>query len=1034
MRKTRKLLATVLALVLLVSLVPAALAAEPNAKIDVWDFGGEQLDESVYNNKLDADEINSWYPEGTAAGTDGNTLPSFQSPTGIAFNDGGKPNTHRIRTVNEALTRKDNKSLLGEDGTVYQGYIYSNSGKNPDVWVSIDLEAGDKVTVIAGSNGGESLITFTGPNGDEAAQNFTAGGGNAQAMVFYPREKGTYKFWSATEKLVIARIYREHAKHTVVSGSVSQPAELKDYKLAFTNTTNGAVTAAQVGETGYSVELPAPFTYEVSLLNANGYVVSGDSLLTLDGQAASQSFDVSVAAVPLVTVTGKLTGLSQAALEELELSFNADTVYVPQVSVNADRYTAILAQGDAYTLGVSGVNDYDLTSAKEVSYTADAEADIAFAAKPTHKVTIVPDGITLRALDNATFTFTNLNEAGEKGDTRLVPYSEKNVYPYVYTFKGTDEIALRDGVYDVKVTGVDGYTQKLTSNLVVDGKAVTKAIGFAKVETPAQLPYKATVTVGADKDYKTVSEAVAAVRAMDRKDGQRVTIAIDPGNYEEMLVVDVPNVTLKNASATPSLKVIDKGVNIDQNAVRITHYYGCGYNYYSMNDQCKYDPELLAVNKENGYESFVNPGDGVEHDSYWNSTVLLKASGIECYGIIFENSFNQYVSAKSVDDVIVPNDKCKENKAAPRAEMKTVGDTTVQDYTYKERAGALSITDNCTEMYFENCKFIGRQDTLYGGDGVFAAFYDCDILGSTDYIYGPMTAVFAKCDLIFNTSEHEFDRGYITAPRHTSTRGFLMYGCSVKSTIPNTDTASTVVSKAGYFGRPWQSTTGEAVFVNTVVEPSYGEEGSLILPEGWLDSLSGRSALCGEYETTEVLPGLSNLDKRAPWATKFETDYTADGTFMNPTVWLNGWNAFEGKGEELISGPNCEFINAFLSGKTATLRAGGKNTSVKIYNMNGQDYVWVRDVAVALADTEAKFNVTWDNGVALVPGADYVPSGPENTGDIGDFVLYRSPFFATSVNGKVVNLDAVVFTDAQGGGYTFYKLTDLADALGFSVK
>lgn len=1014
MRKARvsRLLATALALVLLLSLVPVAAASD--AKIDVWDFGAEQLDESVYNNLLTVDEINSWYPAGTAAGTDGNTLPSFQSGTGITFNDGGKPNTHRIRTVNTAITRKDDKSLVGEDGTVYNGYIYSNSGKNPDVYVAIDLIQGDKVTAIVGSNGGESMITFTGPTGEvEDAQNFTRGAGNAQTMVFYAKETGTYKFWSSTEKLVIARLYREHAADVAVSGKVTQPDGMGEYSVAFTNATTGAVTAAKVENGAYSATLKAPFTYNVSLLDANGYAVESATELVLAAEDGAKSFDVAVREVPRVTVSGKITGLSEAALANLQLSFTADAVYVPQVTVEGDSYTAVVEQGMPTQVVFSGVNDYDLTSAAAVTYDADATADIVFTAKPTYKVTVAPTGATLADLKGATFTFTNLKEEG-----------------YVYTFTGPDAIALRDGTYTVTVTDLDGFTQKLTSNVVVSGADMTKPIGFEKIVAPVAVPYKEVVTVGAKNcDYTTISDAIAAIRLMDRTDTQRVTVSIQPGNYEEMLVVDVPNVTLKNASENPSLELTNKGVDIAPEAVRVTWYYGCGYNYYSMNDHCKYDPELLAVNKENGYESFENPGDGTDNDSYWNSTVIIKESGFRAEGIIFENSFNQYVSAKSVEDVIVPNSECKEDKAAPRAEMKTVGDTTVQGYAYKERAGALSMADNCTEMYFENCKFIGRQDTLYGGDGTFAAFYDCDIQGSTDYIYGPMTAVFAKCDLIFNTGEtSEFDMGYITAPRHTASRGFLMYNCNVRSTTPGVDTASELVSKPGYLGRPWQANTGETVFYKTVINPSYDGQ-SMILPEGWLDSLSGRSALCGEFGTTEATPGVDNSAARAPWTAKFTDAVLADGTAMDPKIWLGGWDAFAGKDMTVLAHTLSEGAAA-----TRRLQSGVNTASVNVLTFSGEDYVWVRDVAAALAGTGARFSVTWDNGVKLVPGEDYAASGPADTSALTPASVYAVPPFSTTVKGANVGVDAIVFTDAAGGGYTFYNLADLAAALGFTVK
>ena len=77
-------------------------------------------------------------------------------------------------------------------------------------------------------------------------------------------------------------------------------------------------------------------------------------------------------------------------------------------------------------------------------------------------------------------------------------------------------------------------------------------------------------------------------------------------------------------------------MDIDPNAVRITHYYGCGYNYYSMGDDCKYHEDLLQVNKENGYASFENPGDGTDNGSYWNSTVVIEASGFRAGHVVIQ--------------------------------------------------------------------------------------------------------------------------------------------------------------------------------------------------------------------------------------------------------------------------------------------------------------------------------------------------------------------------------------------------------------
>lgn len=59
---------------------------------------------------------------------------------------------------------------------------------------------------------------------------------------------------------------------------------------------------------------------------------------------------------------------------------------------------------------------------------------------------------------------------------------------------------------------------------------------------------------------------------MDRPNSERVTINVDPGDYQEMLVIDVDNVTLKNTAANPDTALINNGVNITENGVRVTSY------------------------------------------------------------------------------------------------------------------------------------------------------------------------------------------------------------------------------------------------------------------------------------------------------------------------------------------------------------------------------------------------------------------------------------------------------------------------------
>lgn len=864
---------------------------------DVWDFGAEQLENTAlltFNNKLTEDIINAWYP-GVAAGTSGPNLPGDLVAYDEAgnkefiFNANGKTN-HRLRSTNEKITRYSRAGSLTDiedPSVVYSGYLYSNSSKTDKVNVQLAVKAGDIVTFAVSSNGTASDIVWRSPSGEKTTKTYSGTSSQAQLMTFYAAEDGMYTLYSATEKLVVARILRERPTMVTVSGAITAPqgADLSGASLVFTNDLTGQVTKTSINNGSYSVMLSEQYGYNVSLEGANGYIVGATDFLELANEAGNTSFPVDIIGVELIEVSGSLADLTAEAAAKLELKFNSDAIYVPEVTINASEisYTAKFEKDVTYQVAASGVDDYTLDTT-EVTVAQAGTQDIHFTKKDVYAVNITLEGPSAEEAKNVKLTFTRVDpQTGE---------ADKN---YVYSYTGTENIALRDGQYRVEAV-LAGYTQKPTADVKVNGAAVDKTIVMQSDKAEEAIAYKAQITVGSNGDYQTINDALDAVRRMNREDGQRVTISIAPGNYEEMLVIDVADVTLENASATPSIALKDQGVNIDENAVRITSYYGHGYTYYSMGEDCKYDADLLAANKENGYPSFVNPGSGTTSGSYWNATVSVNANGFQAKGIIFENSFNQYVSVKAAEDVIVKQSSAKEG-TTPRAGM-AVGDVTVQNKAYVERAAALAIYNNNSDIVFDNCKFVGRQDTLYGGKNVYAEFNQCSVYGGTDYIFGGMTAIFNQCDLVFNTSDDKNDVGYITAAQQTTGRGYLMYECHVTSTVPGVDTASTYTSKPGYFGRPWAANTSEVVFYNTTIDAAdeywvsnaniKAPGKSLIAAEGWNDTLSGQSAGMYEYGTTEKATDYSAA--RVAWATKLDTPVLNDGTaitleaFRKPAV------------------------------------------------------------------------------------------------------------------------------------------------------
>ena len=844
--------------------------------VDVWDFGAEQMESTettTYNNKLTADIINSWFP-GVEAGTKGVNIAAFEvldenGNVELAFADGGYATTHRLRTTNTALTRYDEKSLkdLENSDIVYSGYLYSNKSASADVHFKVAAEAGDIFTFVVSSNGTTSNVTWTAPSGEAEMQVYDAKSSNAQKMTFYATEDGFYTLHSATEKIVLARVYRERPDVVTVSGSVSAPAAapINGATLEFTNMTTGVVTKSQIADGKYEVALSEQYAYAMKLVGANGYIVDENNVFSIKNEEGNKTVNVNIIAVDLVTVSGSLADLTAENAKELTLEFISENVFIPEITINAEdaTYSALLEKGVKYEVKESGVEDYTLETTT-VQADEDGTLDIKFAKKPVYAVNVTVEGVSEADIAGIKLTFTRLNEEFEADG-------------YVYTFVGTNDIALRDGQYQVKAE-LTGYKQKVTADAKVNGAAQTISVVMSDTRAESVVvPYAAEITVGTNGDYKTVNEALEAVRHMTRENNERVVISIEPGNYEEMLVIDVENVTLKNASDAPSIELANKGVDIAEGAVRITSYYGHGYTYYSMGGDCKYDEELLAVNKANGYPSFVNPGSGTTAGSYWNATVVVTASGFEADGIIFENSFNQYVSEKAANDVIVKQGSAKEGSTA-RTDMKA-GDVTVQNKAYVERAAALAIYNNINDVVFDNCKFVGRQDTLYGGTNSYVEFNDCSIYGGTDYIFGGMIAIFNKCDLVFNTSEDKNDVGYITAAQQKSGRGYLMYECHVTSTTPGVDTASEYTSKPGYLGRPWQADTSEVIFYNTTIDAAdeHWGGGSLINPIGWNNTLSGESAGMCEYGTIESA-GVDNSASRATWATVLTEAKLSDGT------------------------------------------------------------------------------------------------------------------------------------------------------------
>ncbi|MCD8158436.1 MAG: pectinesterase family protein [Clostridiales bacterium] len=508
---------------------------------------------------------------------------------------------------------------------------------------------------------------------------------------------------------------------------------------------------------------------------------------------------------------GSITGLASGYdTTDLGLVFTpSDLTSYEVVNAEIDKtaltYTAQLAAGETYTVSLGGAYDYELSTA----YTAANETsdnitlDIALSSVATYAVSGGFLGLTqvrgeYDTLTTAPFaiTFTNVDDG------------------YVYSgtvSAGAYSVSLRDGSYLAAITS-DSYST--STHVVVDGAAVERDL-LLKDETAKTGAYSATLEVGSDKAYKSISSAVEAVSNMTRENNERVTIKIDPGTYREQLYITVPNITLESNGGTSDDTII-------------SWYYGIGYKYYSSVDSV-YDPYA-------DYDQFEK-GDVI---SYWGSAVITAstASGFKVENIKFENSFNKYMTEEELSDGVEVNG---------RESITTVRKETTEVDTRAATERAAAYVNYADQVEFNKCAFIGSQDTLYTCNRAYDSYYrNCYIEGQTDFIYGNGDVIFDGCEINFCGYNGTESAGYLTAQSASTSYpaedSYIFKSCYISYNSERDTTAGT-------YGRLWGDSATVA-FINTQLQ-----ETDMISSKGWTtmgsnDPDTSETAKLVEYNTT----------------------------------------------------------------------------------------------------------------------------------------------------------------------------------------
>ena len=200
-------------------------------------------------------------------------------------------------------------------------------------------------------------------------------------------------------------------------------------------------------------------------------------------------------------------------------------------------------------------------------------------------------------------------------------------------------------------------------------------------------------------------------------------------------------------------------------------------------------------------------------------------------------------------------------------------DITFKNLTIENNAAqlgqAVALHTEGDRLKFINCRILGNQDTIYTGAKFTRLYFkDCYIDGTTDFIFGPSTALFENCMI------HSKRNSYVTAastPKEAK-YGYIFKHCKL--------TAEPGVDK-GYLGRPWRP-YAYTLFIEC-------ELGKHIVPAGWHNwgkQSNEETARYMEYKNTGEG---ANVSERVAWSkqlTKKEAEaVTVDAIFGTQSNW-----------------------------------------------------------------------------------------------------------------------------------------------------
>lgn len=276
---------------------------------------------------------------------------------------------------------------------------------------------------------------------------------------------------------------------------------------------------------------------------------------------------------------------------------------------------------------------------------------------------------------------------------------------------------------------------------------------------------------------------------------------------------------------------------------------------------------VVARDGTGDYRTLTEAMEGIRAFMDYKVTVFIKNGTYKEKVIIpswIENV--DFVGESMENTIITYDDHANINKMGTfrTYTVKVEGNTiTFKNLTIENNAArlgqAVALHTEGDRLVFIDCRFLGNQDTVYTGTkGTRLHFQNCYIEGTTDFIFGPSTALFEGCTI------HSKTNSYVTAASTPADIevGYVFKNCKL--------TADAGVDKV-YLGRPWRPYAA-TVFINC-------ELGKHICPAGWdnwRNPENEKTSRYAEYGSTGEGSATADRVKWAKQLTKKEAEKYED--------------------------------------------------------------------------------------------------------------------------------------------------------------